>query len=116
MFDKLRMDRYIAKVDAVIATLEPYHKSFGKKSLAMAFIDKQPDQFEGFTMASFAWKAGIPAQLWAAICAEALLNGLHVGHVITDAEKMYPQHRLYWNRYSAVLSQLTRELDAHQSS
>jgi hypothetical protein len=98
MLDKLRMNRYMAKIDEKATTIE-------------AFFDKSSDQFDGFTMGSFAaWKAGIPPLLWAAVCAQALIDGTSVGSVIDIAEKMFPQHRLHWRRHSAVLNELSQQL------
>jgi hypothetical protein len=111
MLDKLRMNRYMAKIDEKATTIEPYRQMFGNKSLGKAFFDKSSDQFDGFTMGSFAaWKAGIPPLLWAAVCAQALIDGTSVGSVIDIAEKMFPQHRLHWRRHSAVLNELSQQL------
>ena len=59
MLDKLRMNRYITKVDEKATTIEPYRQMFGNKSLGKAFFDNSSDCSRHYTMGSFAaWKAG----------------------------------------------------------
>ena len=110
MLDQLRMNWYISKVDVEAAKYEPYRKLFGRKPLTVAFAGT--DQFDEFTAASFAaWRAGIPAPAWAILCACALLDGASIGETVDFTKELYP-HVPYWNRYSAVLNQLTREMAA----
>jgi hypothetical protein len=85
---------------------EEYRKKYGDKTLLQAFLQNNPDcEYIYWVTAMAAWKAGIPVDWWASICAAALLSDyVSVGAEIGIFQTSHPETKHLWIRYEKIMN------------